>query len=259
MKSEEQFEKLLQEALINQYSDESIPIPDPKNNWTILENYLIRDYKKIKRHRRLKKMSWIVAAMTILFISATFPPTSSAVIKFFNIIRDWQEDITRIVINRPTTNMNSNSYTLPPADDKSAIAEITETHQIKVTLEEAIKNLSFKPDVPDFPSHYKLENVYILSGLDREPSNWIRFEYTKGEQWFSIIEEKLMDNSAPTRQVTNATVEEVMIGDYEGVFVQFQNQVKSLDWVNDGIQYSIYGSLTREEIFELANELTMIK
>lgn len=124
----------------------------------------------------------------------------------------------------------------------------------EMTLEEARANLSFEPKTPSYlPDGYEFE-VAMVSGKDH---NRLFLIYKNESDRLHLSEEVSYDADQSESKVYDS--EMVRINGARGMFVStpvFGINMNTLSWSVDGIDYSLSGTLAKEEQIRVAESIT---
>lgn len=255
MLTDEQLEKLIKKALEEEF--EKIDVPDPEPSWRKIEVRLRKEHRKKKRFSYLKRTGWIAAAMLLAVMIASEPQTTSAFNRLFQIFHDWKEGIVRIVFN--TSDHQGKALTPPPPSDEPLTEGdvVATTVNMEVSLDEAKDNLSFSPVIPNFSNSkgYRLDKVEIWPYDNGRKSDKLSLVYVKEGGWFSILEQKIYPDMAGGEYVNQEEIKRVQVGNAEGFLISYKSGNHGLEWMSGEIHFSIFGKITEEEAFEIADAL----
>lgn len=124
----------------------------------------------------------------------------------------------------------------------------------EMTLEEARANLSFEPKTPSYlPDGYEFE-LAMVSGKEH---NRLFLIYKNESDRLHLSEEVSYDAEQPESKMYDS--EMVRINDARGKFVStsvFGINMNTLWWSVDGIDYSLSGTLAKEELIRIAESIT---
>jgi outer membrane lipoprotein-sorting protein len=120
----------------------------------------------------------------------------------------------------------------------------------KMTLEEARANLSFDVKTPSYlPDGYEFGHAMVLGGEQETVS----LQYTNGQERLYISEWLSDDTEQHESKMGESEI--VSINGADGEFVSMFG-INTLRWSADGIDYSLSGTLDKEEMVKVAESMT---
>ncbi|MGP8329517.1 MAG: outer membrane lipoprotein-sorting protein [Methanosarcinaceae archaeon] len=119
-----------------------------------------------------------------------------------------------------------------------------------MTLEETMEKATFDILVPSYlPEGYEFENAMVIDGF----SETVSLNYKNGDLRLGITEIVFEDEPQVSPIMANAEV--VSINDVEGKFASVFSDNKMLQWEIGNIQLTLSGSMDRDEMIHIAEEM----
>lgn len=253
-KNNNEIDLLIKEVI--QSEIENIPPPMPVNKaWEQLETKLNAQQSYSKRLPFYKyKMFYAVAIILISLIIFISPQTSGAYSKLVEVFQNVQENVTQLFIK--VSDKAPSGEELSLSDDIYMIEE-PEMVSYEMSIEDAQQETSFIIKQPKFvPEGYILENVTVFKS-QIELSNEIFLNYS-GKKGNFDINQKLLEESfsgGVTINNDDAQIDSVDIQGLSASLLQYHSGFLELIWVTESHYYSISGTLSRDEIIEIAESM----
>lgn len=243
-RDKDRFDELLSKALSQKMDDEHIPIPNVHHSWTDFERKWIQQRKP---PQVMKRLGW-VAVITMVILAASVVSQSTPVL---SNIADMM-DIPIISRSSPPKDEESNRSNTSGGRVFTHEKDVYDIEPQYVTLEEAKLFTTFTIRTPKFydDEKYLLTEVMVYTNPQKSISHRVRLNYTYDDQWFAIVEEEIYDQDVAIGKHT----EKVQLGNVEAV-LNLQDGITELKWRMDGIAFTIYGTLTKDQMIAIAQRL----
>ena len=238
-----------------------LPSPDPDPSWARVEMIL-------KKRGNIRKYKWIpyaAAAAVIIgaFLFAT-PSVTKAFTPFSQAIKSIQSGVSSIIFGNDSENQGK-AKTAPPPDNGNPVeGQIIDNglqgEKHYSTWEEAAQNIAFAmPKIGFLLQKFKLEDVVLFFGNGQAEAKKAVFMYinTKEGKNFLLTFRMLEHNETVTSGTDNNAGEykEVQINGQKAYLLITKDMRSSLDYMMGNIVVSIAGSLTKDEIIQIAEEI----
>ena len=119
----------------------------------------------------------------------------------------------------------------------------------KMTLDEASANLTFDLRIPSYlPEGYEFENAMVIGGK-REV---VSLQYMNEDERLHLSEQ--ISDDTQQHELSMDDPEVVSINGTDGEFTSMIG-INTLRWIADGIDYSLSGTLEKDELVKVAESL----
>ena len=244
---------LIKKAIRNEMENSPPPLPTDEA-WKQLEAKL-KDQQPSSSHSPFLK-SKLFYAVAIIFISLIIllsPQSSSAYSTFVEVFQKVQENVTQLFIKVEGDSPSGDK--LPSTDDIYIIDD--EMISRELSLEDAQEGTAFIIKQPKIvPEGYTLKNVTIFKS-DNEKSDDITLNYEGSEGYFNMNQKLFGESFSAGITVDNedAQIDSIDIHGRSANLLQYKDDFLELIWVTEDHYYSISGTLSKEEIVEIAKSM----
>ncbi|MFC5648738.1 DUF4367 domain-containing protein [Paenibacillus solisilvae] len=238
-----------------------LPSPDPDPSWARVEMII----KKRGTIRKYKFIPYAAAAAVIMvaFLLAT-PSVTRAFNPFSQAIKSIQSGVSSIIFGNDSE-YQGKAKTAPPPDNGSpgegqVLDNGLQGEKHYSTWDEAAQNIAFaNPAIGFVPQKYKLEDVVLFFGNGQEKAKKAVLMYTHQNdgKTFLLTFRMLERNETVTTGTDNNAGEykEVQVNGQKAYLLLTKDTRLSLDYMMGNVVVSIAGSLTRDEIIQIAEEI----
>ncbi|SFJ55923.1 protein of unknown function [Paenibacillus sp. UNC496MF] len=238
-----------------------LPSPDPDPSWARVEMIL----KKRRNIRKYRFIPYAVAAMVIIgaFLFAT-PSVSKAFTPFSQAIKSIQSGVSSIIFGNDSEYQGKAKTAPPPDNGNSSEGQVLDNGLLGEkhysTWEEASQNIAFSnPKIGFVPQKYKLEDVVLFfrNGQAEATRAVLIYTNTKEKKNFLLTFRMLEHNETVTSGTDNIAGEytEVQVNGQKAYLLITKDTRSSLDYMIGNIVVSITGSLTKDEIIQIAEKI----
>lgn len=234
---------------------ENTPPPMPTDEaWKQLESKLHSRQVRTGRFMFFRnRVFFAAAAILISLIVFSSPQNSGAYHAIVEVFQKVQENVTQLFIK---VGHNDPSGADVPLKDDVHILDDSEIIAVELSFENAQEETRFniaKPKV--VPKGYILENVTVYKG-EQTKSDDIMLNYV-GTEGFFTIEQKVLNElfSMGLTVDKESPIDSIDIHGSKASLLQYQEGLLELIWVTENRYMSIIGTLTEEEIIEMARSM----
>jgi len=238
-----------------------LPSPDPDPSWARVETIL----KKQGSIRKYRLIPYAVAAAVIMgaFLFAT-PSVTKAFTPFSQAIKSIQSGVSSIIFGNDSEYRGKAKTDPPPDNGNPGEGQVVDNglqgEKHYSTWEEAAQNIVFaNPTIGFVPQKYKIEDVVLFFGNGQEKAKKAVLMYTNQNEGknFLLTFRMLEHNETVTTGTDNNAGEykEVQVNGQKAYLLITKDTRSSLDYMMGNVVVSIAGSLTREEIIQIAEEI----
>lgn len=245
---------LIKKAIRSEVKNSPTPLPAAEA-WKQLESRLNSQQSSSKRPSFFR--SKLFYAVAIIFVSLTIflsPQNSGAHNTIIEVFQKVQESVTHLFIKVGDDGPTSDDQA--PTEDFYIIDE-TEITSFELSIEDAQKETAFFIKQPKVvPEGYTLKDVTVFKSED-EQSDEIFLNYEGREGNFSINQRLLGESFSAGVTIDNddTQVDSIEIHGQPASLLQYKDDSAELIWANESYHYSISGTLTKDEIIEMAKSM----
>jgi hypothetical protein len=235
-----------------------LPSPNPDPSWSKIEGLL-------KEKRLFQKFRIFPYAVAVSFILGAFIFGSPNVTKAFNPFIQTIENIQTGVISfifGNDTNKDGNAKTSAPPNKAKEGKVLTQSEDVEIhykSWEEASKQLSFAaPQFGYIPTQFELADVILFTGNHSVAKKAeLTYSNVQAKEKFSITLRQLEQNESLTTgsNTENGEYQTVQINSQPGFLFTSSDNRASLDFMSGNKVISIVGSLTQEQIVQIAQNI----
>lgn len=258
--NKEDFDRVF-DAAFEEAARNHLPSPDPDPSWSKIETILKERHAK----RKFRPLPYAVAASFLIgaFILGS-PTVTKAFNPFVQTIKNIQAGVVSFIFGNDTE-QEGQAKTAPPPDSVTAnegriIDNGVLAEKNYKSWEEAAKTVAFTaPAIGYIPDRFQLNDVILFYKDELEKAKKAVLLYTNQVEAKSfMLTIRMLEQNETVTTGTDANA-----GDYETVEVHGQpgylfttkDGRASLDYMSGNTLVSIAGSLTKDEIMQVANNI----
>lgn len=200
------------------------------------------------------KLFYAACLLAVMIFVLSKPDNGAAFAKLTEMFNKVQGSIVQLFINvgnPPEQDENA------PTSEELVVIEGSEIISEKMSLEEAQKLMAFTIKIPEnIPDGFALDSVTVTKRKN-QLSKEIYLNY-QGNQRLFLIHEKMIDDSFGASVMADqedTKIEEVNIYGQQASLLTYKNGTLELIWATPNYYLSIFGKLSREEIFNIAKSI----
>lgn len=257
--NDERFDQWFDDAFDNSVSSSSLFSEESKKeSWNKVQVKIEKMNMHKKRKRHLQLAIVVAASVTAGAIIFNPPTKTQAGSPVYSSIKDWGDGVIKIVFGTTDQSNPEDAKTSAPPDDLpiATLDSVTEYKSEALTLEEVQNYISFRyPNIHNIPERFKLKSTELpMSASSVQKSDDVTMTYrTDNNETMRII----------LKYFTSTTVSSTT-GSVDTELLKFENEIEAyftpgrfndVKFLYDGIQITIYGNVTKEELVQMVESL----
>jgi hypothetical protein len=253
MKKEE-FDRLFDLALED--AAKKLPSPDPGPSWSGIESKFQKS--QMRPPGRLISYSALAASFLLGALIFSTPSVSNAFSPLVSAVKQFQSDVVAFVFGSRAGNEKLAITAAPPETAGELISNVPSQQMSYPSWEDARPHLAFSaPEIGYVPDAFQLDHVMLFTdGTYKAKTAFLIYISENASYQIAIRTLQTGESIVTGSEMSDGQYEEIQINGQKGYMFTDRSGRASLDFMRGSLVISISGSLSAEELVNIAKGIS---